>query len=222
MKNFSLFDRIIHNLNLKLNPYLGKFRRNKLNNINFTIISNNCWGGICYEYFNLRKNSPTVGVYFFPDDYLKFVKNLRYYLSKEIQMIKADESKYFDELKTRGELEIPIGKIDDIEIIFLHYKDPDIAKDKWERRRKNVNWDNIILKFSYMNGCNDDHVHDFEKIKGIKKFALVSHEFPEYNDCKIASYAIKDGQIINDTFFFNKDIDIIELINSKVTGYYLK
>ena len=104
----------------------------------------------------------------------------------------------------------------------MHYKDPDIAKDKWERRRKNVNWDNIILKFSYMNGCNDDHVHDFEKIKGIKKFALVSHEFPEYNDCKIASYAIKDGQIINDTFFFNKDIDIIELINSKVTGYYLK
>lgn len=30
----------------KLNPYFAKCRRNKLNNKDFTIISNNCWGGM--------------------------------------------------------------------------------------------------------------------------------------------------------------------------------
>lgn len=28
-----------------LNPYFAKYRRNKLKNKNFTIVSNNCWGG---------------------------------------------------------------------------------------------------------------------------------------------------------------------------------
>lgn len=30
----------------KLNPYFAKCRINKLNNKDFTIISNNCWGGM--------------------------------------------------------------------------------------------------------------------------------------------------------------------------------
>lgn len=33
------------NIREKLNPYFAKYRRNKLKNKNFTIISNNCWGG---------------------------------------------------------------------------------------------------------------------------------------------------------------------------------
>ncbi len=32
-------------LRKKMNPLLGSLRRKKLNNTDFTIISNNCWGG---------------------------------------------------------------------------------------------------------------------------------------------------------------------------------
>lgn len=38
-------ERIVNNINIKLNPLFGFFRKRKLNNIDFTIISNNCWGG---------------------------------------------------------------------------------------------------------------------------------------------------------------------------------
>ena len=73
MNQFSLFERVKSNIGMKLNPILGPIRRRNLNNVDFTIISNNCWGGICYEYFNMLKNSPTVGLYFYPDDYIKFI-----------------------------------------------------------------------------------------------------------------------------------------------------
>lgn len=42
------------------NRIFGKFRQRKLNSTDFTIISNNCWGGVVYEYYNIQKNSPTV------------------------------------------------------------------------------------------------------------------------------------------------------------------
>lgn len=71
----------------KLNPYLAKYRRRKLNNKNFTIISNNCWGGHVYRYFNLPYDSPTIGLYLFSADYIKFIGNLKYYIEKEITFI---------------------------------------------------------------------------------------------------------------------------------------
>lgn len=38
-------------------------RRKKLTSTDFTIISNNCWGGMMYESYNLPKQSPTVGLF---------------------------------------------------------------------------------------------------------------------------------------------------------------
>lgn len=39
-------------------------RRKGLENTDFTIISNNCWGGMVYESYNLPKQSPTVGLFY--------------------------------------------------------------------------------------------------------------------------------------------------------------
>ena len=48
-------------------------RRKGLENTDFTIISNNCWGGMVYESYNLPKQSPTVGLFFMASDYILFV-----------------------------------------------------------------------------------------------------------------------------------------------------
>lgn len=218
MKEFSIYERIWNKAREKTNPLFGKLRQKRLNNKDFTIISNNCWAGVCYEYFNLKKRTPTAGTYFYADDYIKFISNLRYYLSLEIEMICCSESKHRQEMEQRGESNIPVGRLDDVEIVFLHYKDPMIAKEKWERRRLRVNWNNMILKFSYMNGCDDSHILRFEKLN-CKKFAITAKKFSEYNDCFLATYAVDKGQIVNDTFYFDKDVDIIKIINDKITPY---
>ena len=65
----------IHYKNL-IRHIFANFRKRKLNKEKFTIISNNCWGGMVYESVNLIKQSPTVGLYILPTDYLKFISNI--------------------------------------------------------------------------------------------------------------------------------------------------
>ena len=49
----------------ELNPYIGRHRASKLKSTRFTIISNNCWAGHVYRYFNLPYDSPTLDYIFF-------------------------------------------------------------------------------------------------------------------------------------------------------------
>lgn len=69
----------------------GKFfverRRKQLKNTDFTIISNNCWGGMIYESYNLPKQSPTVGLFFMASDYIKFISDLRGFVNGELIFI---------------------------------------------------------------------------------------------------------------------------------------
>ncbi|MBE5951266.1 MAG: DUF1919 domain-containing protein [Lachnospiraceae bacterium] len=209
---FPLYARIWNKLIEKTNPIFGRIRQKKLKNRDFTIISNNCWAGVCYEYFALKKLSPTVGLYFYAEDYLKFVSDLKYYTGLTLEMISAEKSKHYAELKKRGELEVPIGKLGDIEVIFLHYKDPKVAKEKWERRVKRINWSNLILKFSYMNGCTDEMVREFEELNVQKKIIFVPKLFSEYDNAFVIP-AGNEGQIENDTFYWNRWFDVIEFLN---------
>lgn len=215
---FSVYEKNVHKITRKLYPKLAKYRRKKINNTDFTIISNNCWGGICYEYFGLPKQSPTVGTYFFAEDYIKFVSNLKHYLMTEMRIIKAEESKHYLSLKAKSELDAPIGVLDDVEIVFLHYKNPELALQKWNRRVSRVNLDNIIIKFSYMNECNDDLLRKFMNIEGLKKICFIGGKgdstdeliyLPEYDDLTV----------LDDTFYWNKYIDICEIINRPPTPY---
>ena len=216
MEKITFIGRVNHKIDEKTRPLLAGIRRKKLTNTDFSIISNNCWGGICSEYFGLQKNSPTVGMYFFAEDYIKFLSDLKRYTSMDIRMISASQSKHVNELRRRGQMNIPVGVIDDdIEVVFLHYKNPEIAKSKWMKRKERINWDNLIIKFSYMNKCNDSMIYEFENIVSklkAKSFVFVGKDFEYKNAIKIP--ALKDGQIENDTFYWNKYIDVVKLINS--------
>lgn len=59
----------------------------KLIGRDFTIISNNCWGGMIYESYNLPKNSPTVGLFFFAEDYICFLENLKEFVEAPLEFI---------------------------------------------------------------------------------------------------------------------------------------
>lgn len=204
-----------HRIEVKMRPLFAKFRRKRLENTDFTIISNNCWGGICYEYYGLQKLSPTVGMYFYADDYVKFISNLPYYMSIEMKMITPDKSKHRKSLEGKGEINVPVGVLDDVEIVFLHYRNPSIAKEKWDKRVKRINWNNIIYKFSYMNECTDQNIEDFLQItEGKKRICFVSEKKWENYGVYVVP-ANDEGQVVDDTTWFNKYVDVEALINNK-------
>ena len=217
MDNYNIIQRGIHHMKESLVPVLANYRRSKLNNTDFTIISNNCWAGKCYEYYGIKKLTPTIGMYFFADDYIKYISGLEKYAEKDIEIVEATESIHYKELLKRKQESVPVGRLDDdVEVIFLHYPDPRIAKDKWMRRNKRINYNNLIFKFSYMNQCNDDHIIQFEKIsreRGVKHFEFVSHSFPMYENA-IVIKPFESNQIGNDTFYWNKYFDVTSFINT--------
>ena len=79
--------------------YTGKIRQKKIKDKKFTIISNNCWGGIIYRNHHIPYQSPTCGLFFMAPEYIKFIYNIKDYLYNEIVEINIEESKYKEYLK---------------------------------------------------------------------------------------------------------------------------
>jgi uncharacterized protein (DUF1919 family) len=214
MDTFSLPERMLGKIRDAMIPLLAPFRRMKLKSTDFTIISNNCWAGICYEYYGLQKMSPTVGLYFFAEDYIKFVSNFERYINTELHFISAEDSKHKKALYEKGEQNVPIGVLDDVEIIFRHYKTPEIALEKWNRRCKRINKNNLFFKFSYMNGCTDECVRAFENLKLNNTVVLCHKNFDEYKDVVVVASHF-DNEVDNDTFYWNRFFDTTAFLNGE-------
>ncbi len=75
---------------------------------------------------NLPIKSPTVLLWIPTPDFVKFVSKLSYYLGLELE-----RSNYF---------RYPIGKLDDIEIHFNHYKNWEDAYAAWNKRKDTVDF----------------------------------------------------------------------------------
>lgn len=179
----------------------------------FTIISNNCWGGRVYQRYALPYTSPTVGLMFFADEYIKFVSNLRYYMNQDLKFIPKTQSKYYQYYKDK-EKYYPIGKLDDIEIVFLHYKSENEAREKWNRRKARINWDNLIIKFNDQNRCTPEHIKEFDKLPYKNKLCFVAN-LVEGTECTI-QFKEFEGQncIPNDITTYTKYINIDKYINT--------
>lgn len=105
----TIASRISRKIGDKLNPLLAPSRRAKLERTDFTIISNNCWAGSVYRRYGLPYLSPTAGLYFFADDFVRFAGALRRYTSAPLRFIDAADSRHADLLAQKGELKKIVG-----------------------------------------------------------------------------------------------------------------
>jgi uncharacterized protein (DUF1919 family) len=154
------------------------YRRTKIQNNDFSIISNNCWGGFVSQYFGLSYNSPFVGLFIFSPDYIKLLRNIKYYLSLNLCFINPNNSRYKDELMKNNTIrKYPIGLLDDVEIHFLHYKDTAEAFEKWERRKKRINFNNMIVKFCERDLATEDLIEQFDQLNFKNKICLTSKKY---------------------------------------------
>lgn len=205
-------------------PLTCKARERKLYIKDFTIISNNCWGGTVYEAHNLQKESPTVGMFFMAGDYIEFLSDLKGYVNGSLDFIKPEQSRWKDAPEVSGDKRFgtyPVGVLSNeknfVEIFFLHYHSEKEAREKWKRRCKRINWEKLLVKFNDQNGCTSRHVVDYMNLPFKNKLFFTCKEWPEIsggytiirqfpkNDFIMASY---------EPFGKNKYIDITEIINS--------
>ena len=131
----------------------------KLKSKDFSIISNNCWGGAIYQKYGLEYRSPTAGLYLLGHDFVKFAERLDHYIACELEFIPWEESSYYEVIKNNKPY--PVARLDDIEIYFMHYPTEKEAAEKWYRRAKRINHEHILFKLSQREGCSKEDVEKF-------------------------------------------------------------
>ncbi len=214
----------IEGLRLKILKYrrkkYAKALNSQLNNHSFTIISNNCWGGMIYESYLLQKQSPTVGVFFMAEDYIRFLSDLKGYLASELVFISPEDSKWKSAPQVGGDKRFgsyPIGKIRDVEIFFLHEHSKEEAKKKWLRRIERINWDRLLIKFNDQNGCTLEHLEQFLQLPYKNKIFFTCKSWPvKAEEIIVIPQLFNKKQIMvsYEPFGRTKYADITRMINS--------
>lgn len=125
----------------------------KLKNDNFSIICNNCYGGILYHDLGKKFLSPTINMYIDASEYIEFLENFEFYLKCDME-----DGGMADPDNGGGAIGILNGKI---KLHGIHYSSFEELRDKWMERRERVNFDNLFIIGVYRDGCNDELVERF-------------------------------------------------------------
>lgn len=197
--------------NLLRTEFINKPNRKRLINKTPSIISSNCNGGIIYHDLDLKFYSPTINLFFYPKDYIKFISNLKYYLNCELKSPPNVQK-----------LEYPIGLIDDVMIHFLHYNTFEEAKEKWVDRAKRVNYDNLFFIMTDRDGCTYQDIYNFDLLPYKNKVIFTSKNYPEFKSAFYINEFNRLGEVGILSSFKKKsikryldDFDYVLFLNNK-------
>lgn len=154
-------DKIIRKYRLKNNK---NFRLTTKKSV--SIIASNCNGGVLCKDLGIPFNSPFVNLWIEPKDYLKLLKQIKFYMEYELSFIKVDNIDY------------PVGILCDIKLYFMHYFTEKEAMEAWNRRKRRINYENIVVMFTDRDGCTYDDLKEFDKLP-YKKVVFTANEYKD-------------------------------------------
>lgn len=188
-----------------------EIKRKKLKNTTPTIIASNCNGEFIYYDMRLKFLSPTINLSFDMNDYVKMLENLRWYMEQPI--LPYDDDRF----------EFPTGKLADIEIRFNHYDIFEEAVEKWEERKKRINWDNLFILGIDGDNCTYETMQRFDNLPYKNKVIFTHKPYPEIESAYyIPGFEKEDG--VGVILYFKKqflvrryldDFDYISFLNGK-------
>lgn len=142
-----------------------KRRAAQLTNHEFTIISNTCVGGVITHNVGEQFRSPTVNLIIYEDQFLVFCRHLKEYSTCQVEKPTKEEASQF------ASFSYPIGilrgasaGLPDINLLFVHYKSFEEAKEKWEARFRRVNYDDIFIMMDRGMDARDEVLDEFYQL----------------------------------------------------------
>jgi uncharacterized protein (DUF1919 family) len=142
---------------------IAPFQRARLRNMSFSIISNDCVGAGIYQKLGLQYTTPTIGLFFFSDDYIRFLENFEHYIRQQVIFIESSKHPEANELCRRNHY--PIGVLDsDVEVQFLHYESEEEAVEKWNRRKERIYFENLFFIYSDKDNFKEEYLDRYEKL----------------------------------------------------------
>ena len=159
-----------------------KKKRKGIKNSDFTLIASNCNGGVILHDLNLKFNTPFINLSLPPKDFIKLVENFEYYMSLNV------------EETTDEKVNWPVGKLGDLRINFMHYGSFEEAKNKWDERKKRINWNKLFFMLTEREGCTFDDLIKFDKLPIKNKIVFTHKKYPDIKSSfYIRGFEKKDG-----------------------------
>lgn len=125
--------------------------KNKNCNVNgYSIISQNCIGGVFYHDMEKQFLSPTINTFIKEPDFVKMVSNLEYYMNLDIKMHWGER--------------YPYGLLEDVRVDFMHYSSCSDALNSWNKRKARINYDKTIVFCTDRDGFSDN---EYKALKSI-------------------------------------------------------
>ncbi len=157
-----MFKKLYQNFIKKKRARYSKKLLKKLNHTDFTLITNNCSGGIIYNRLGLKFLSPTINLWMEDNDYLNFIYNLKDFVENG-ELFKIEQTKYNYPV---GKLVAPCGEI---VLYFMHYKTFEQAKEKWQERCTRINWDKLYFVWELKPTTTKESVAKFNEFNANNK-----------------------------------------------------
>ncbi len=191
-----------------VDPLFAWYARSKLKNKDFSLLCNNCFAGGIYHKFHLQYNTPTIWTYIYPEEYIRLLENLPFYLAQPLEFTTHTKHPLACTLNGSKCTNYPIGVLGgEIEIHFMHYASEKAAMQKWGQRLRRFNQNNLFVMFSLDRGWFEDSAMNSalmqELLERFEKLPYQNKLFfspKPLTTCKSAVY-IKD--CINSPFIFD-------------------
>lgn len=153
----------------------NKIERKFLKNSDFTIISQNCIGGVMLHDLGQSFNTPTINLFMTSNDYIIFLENLKSYIGHKLSFVPSEKNypkAQITVMSSEGEKTI--------NLYFPHDNDENKIQSDWERRSKRVRYDNLFIIAIDRDGLTPEILERFNKLSYKNKILLSSKKYLQY------------------------------------------
>ncbi len=172
------------------NQKFEKSCRDRIKVNNFSIICSTCIGGVIYHRLGMQFLSPTINLWFYQGEFIRFIRDLPHYMAQELNFVPS-------------EWDFPVAKLDDVRIMFNHAKTEDEAREAWNSRRSRINYDNLYIILYDRDGVTREDIESLRSIPCKRLVVLSEREYPDLDYVKTIHKPPKPRP--NDCTFLDKD-----------------
>lgn len=164
-----MLSKIKTTVNQLQRKFINHQLKSRLKNHGMTVISANCVGAFVLHDLGEPFNSPFVNLYLSPKNFIRYLQNIDFYQQQSLEFISPEKN-------------YPIGKLADIEIHFMHYRDEQEAREKWKTRSARINPDNLFIIMTDKNGTQGityENLVAFDQLPFKNKVVFTHKPYPE-------------------------------------------
>ena len=180
----------------------------RLKNKNFTLIAKDCTGGLLLHELFQRFDTPTINVFFNAGDFVKFCRNMNFYVSQELKECILPN------------ITFPVGTLGEAEnkimIYFLHYDSFIHAKQKWDERCTRIHWNNLFFLMTDGTGCDYETAREFDSLPYEHKALLTYRDLPNIKSAvklNVVKLLSEQGLGAPDVFAFKSKLSMKRVID---------